>query len=64
MSVPDHPEIRNAERYGYPYGEAIPPVHCPVCGKECETVYIDRLSREAVGCDCCIESLTAEEYTE
>lgn len=49
--IPDHPDIRNAERTGYPNGEVQYP-HCPICGAECSTVYY--VETQIVGCDECI----------
>lgn len=34
---------------------------CPVCGKECDTVYLD-MDRDIAGCDCCINLVDAYEY--
>lgn len=40
------------------------PMHtCPVCGMECETLYLG-LNKEVVGCDECISTVPAEEYFE
>jgi hypothetical protein len=35
---------------------------CPVCGFECETIYL--AGQTPVGCDCCIESQDAYEWAE
>ena len=56
-SIPDHPVIANMERTGYPDGKEPDPVLCPICGKECETIYRDRTFKAIVGCDLCIESI-------
>ena len=48
--IPDAPWIREAEMYGYPEPK---PVKCPVCGEECETIYMD-FDRNVFGCDECI----------
>lgn len=32
---------------------------CPVCGKECETVYKDKESTEIVGCNVCLGTVEA-----
>lgn len=61
-NIPDHPDIQAAERYGYPYGKEPTPVCCPVCGKECDIIYTDRASGEAVGCDMCITMMCADDY--
>ena len=34
---------------------------CPVCGKECDTVYLDS-DRDVAGCDRCISPEDAYEY--
>ena len=34
---------------------------CPVCGEECDTVYLD-MNDEIVGCDRCINMEDAYEY--
>ena len=36
-------------------------LRCPVCGKECDTVYLD-LDGEVAGCDRCITLKDAYEY--
>lgn len=28
---------------------------CPVCGQECETVYLDHKTRDILGCDVCVD---------
>lgn len=48
--LPDHPAIRLAETDGYPDAGA---AHCPICGKECETIYRDQHG-EIFGCGECI----------
>ena len=35
--------------------------HCPVCGKECDTVYLDK-DLEVFGCERCITMHDAYEY--
>lgn len=42
LDLPDHPVIRNMERTGYPDGREPGIAHCPICGKECETIYRDQ----------------------
>lgn len=37
--------------------------YCPVCERECETIYIDR-NGEIVGCDCCVTRRDAWEIDE
>lgn len=36
---------------------------CPVCGWECETIYLDT-NRNPVGCENCIEAVEACEWKE
>lgn len=56
-NIPDHPVIRNCERYGYPYGEEHEKIPiCPVCGKEAEDFYIDE-SKDILGCNNCIRRI-------
>lgn len=62
FSVPDHPVIRNMERTGYPDGREPEEICCPVCGEECETLYINLGT--VVGCDQCITVRDAQEYME
>ena len=54
-TVKDHPVIRNMEATGYPDGKAPQRYFCPVCDRECETLYRQEESREIVGCDLCVE---------
>ena len=58
--IPDAPYIRDAEQNGYPSWE---PVYCPVCGEECETIYLDQ-SRNVCGCDKCMKTQDAGEWLE
>ena len=46
----DHPVIAALERTGYarPYRQPV----CPVCGEECETLFVSQLG-ETVGCEHC-----------
>ena len=63
QDLPDAPWIREAEMYGYPpYDEGPEPV-CPICGKECETIYLDK-DGEEVGCDVCIRTKDAWEWAD
>jgi hypothetical protein len=48
--TPDAPWIRDAEINGF--GEP-DPVECPVCGSECDTIYMDR-DGDVFGCENCI----------
>lgn len=56
--IPNHPVIQNMERTGYPDGKAPVYPHCPVCGKECGTIYHDR-EGDIFGCDECIQTTDA-----
>lgn len=49
--------------YPEPPGEPENIPHCPICGKECDTIYRDR-DYEIVGCEECITAYDAweEEY--
>ncbi len=52
--------------YGEPYLDPpdLPPMpRCPVCGEECEEVYVD-IDCHVVGCDCCMEVYNAIDYFE
>lgn len=59
--VPDAPWIRDAENNGMPADD---PPECPVCGKCCETIYMDRSSDEVLGCDRCLASVDAWDWME
>ena len=61
--LPDDPQIERTERTGLKPGE-LPfepeedAVYCPVCGRECETLY-RRMDGEIVGCDACVYPVDA-----
>ena len=57
--IPDAPWIREAEMYGLP-SEEYP--DCPVCGKECRTIYLD--GSYAIGCEHCIKEVDAADWLE
>lgn len=57
-SIPDHPVIQNMEQTGYPDGRNPEYPYCPVCGAECETVYLND-QKEIIGCDICISAADA-----
>lgn len=61
--VPDAPWIREAEMWGMPPYDDPPDVHCPVCGKLCDTIYKDKFGDE-VGCENCIVTEDAYEWDE
>lgn len=48
--IPDAPWIQEAERLGYPPYDT---VKCPICGEECDTIYIDNAG-DACGCENCV----------
>ena len=37
---------------------------CPVCGEECETIYTDKKTGDVLGCDCCIDSEDAYDWSD
>lgn len=53
MTLGDHPDIERIERTGYGEEEINPT--CPVCGGECNEVYIQ--DGILIGCDLCIKCL-------
>ena len=57
--LPDAPWIRDAELNGLPERE---PVHCPVCGEECERIYFYKDSSDALGCEICIDWMDADDW--
>ena len=59
----DHPVIVACERTGYPPGMEPKAYTCPICGAECETVYLN-FAREPVGCDVCLEAKDVYDYYE
>lgn len=60
--LPDAPEIRDAERYGfYNPGETIPVPICKVCGA-IDPDYIYRMQGVAIGCSECIERVEGGDY--
>ncbi len=61
--VPDHPVIRELERNGYIDSKVPLEPACPVCGRECMTIYRDR-DGEIVGCDDCIREIDARDVPE
>ena len=60
--IPDHPDIRMMERYGtlHPEEDDFVPF-CPICGKECDTVYTDK-DGEVLGCDNCVSHHDAFDF--
>ena len=63
-NIPDHPIIRNCERYGYPYGpEIIHEAICPLCNRDATMFYVDKLN-DIIGCEYCVEEVDAQEWVE
>ena len=58
MDVPDHPDIRDAEINGVGYD--IPDPKCPICGAECETLFVQ--GGDVLGCEWCIEKEDAYDW--
>lgn len=56
--MPDHPVIRSMERTGWPEGREPDQPVCPICGRECETIYRNR-DGVIFACDGCVESCEA-----
>lgn len=61
QDIPDDPAIRMAERWGPPPYDDDPEPTCPICGKECETIYTDK-DGDPVGCDECLTLWEASEW--
>jgi len=57
--IPDAPWIREAERDGMP---SPPLIICPLCGAECETVYVN--GDMVVGCNHCVKTIDSAEWAE
>ena len=58
QQVPDAPYIREAENDGWLTDE---PVKCPICGEECETVYLDRYGN-VFACEHCLDEQDARDW--
>lgn len=63
MNIPDHPMIANMEATGYPDGKEPDFPHCPICGAECDTVYLNK-DMEVIGCSECVRTENAWECGE
>ena len=59
--LPDAPWIRDAEMNGF--GDDVPDVECPICGKVCETIFKDAYG-DVCGCDNCIIKQDSWEWDE
>ena len=56
--IADAPWIREAEMFGPPDP---PPVFCPCCGEECQTIYFDKDGNE-FACDNCLQEQSADDW--
>lgn len=59
FEAPENPIIANYLRTGYPNGDPVYP-RCPVCGKQCETIFQDMYG-DVFGCDNCVTFVDAWE---
>lgn len=57
----DHPDIANALLTGYPDARDTEIYHCPLCGAECECVFMHKETGDIVGCEICIKSIEPSE---
>ena len=63
MNNLEHPDITSALNTGYPSGYDDTPTVCPVCGSEdCDTIYIERETHTAIGCDQCLMAFEPWDY--
>jgi len=60
--IPDAPWIREAELWGMPPYDEVE-VYCPICGRECETIYKDSEGTE-FGCNNCVKEIDARDWAE
>lgn len=61
IDIPDHPDIAEALRTGYPRRfQHAPEIVCPVCDEEAEIIYRD-IHNQTVGCNNCIAIYDADE---
>lgn len=62
-ALPDDPAIRRAERTGLRPGESPdePETECPICGKLCESLYLD-IDNDVCGCENCLRKIDAADY--
>ena len=56
-------DVRDVENQMIPdfYPEYPHKVDCPICGEECESVYVD-MSGEPAGCDVCLRRIDVEDW--
>lgn len=64
IQIPDHPDIRAAERTGYPRNHSLATPCCPFCGAETDTFYEVEATGEIVGCAECLRPVDAWERME
>lgn len=57
VQIPDAPWIREAETVGISEIE----ICCPVCGEECETIWLDA-NKCVCGCDRCMRARDAADW--
>ena len=57
IQIRDAPWIRDAEMNGY--GD--PPVECPICGEDCESIYLDG-DRNVCGCEKCMKIIDSWDW--
>lgn len=57
MQLPDDPIVMNMMRTGHPDGKEEPQPICPVCGEECDTLFLN--DGQIVGCENCVETRSA-----
>lgn len=55
----EHPDITRARRTGYPDKQI--ELRCPICGSECETIFLSSTS-DVLGCEECVQVWPAETY--
>ena len=55
----EHPDITRMNRYGTLATEDEKEPVCPVCGKECDTLF--KRNGEVVGCEMCVKAVDAYE---
>ena len=63
--IPDAPYIREAEMYGMPPYDPEP--KCPICYRECETLFrqydgVTRTKGDVLGCEHCITTENAWDF--
>lgn len=59
----EDPRLEQIIRTGFPDNRLDLPPRCPICGRECEDIYIDS-EGEVAGCNNCIRKYEAWEREE